>query len=150
MEVSAQLCKVEGTVRDALSGEALIGAYVKSGNQVVATDFDGRFELAMPRGVLTLEVSYIGYESQSREVKCDGASTRVSFALETLVMQEAVVVTDIAIDRKTQWPSPMFFLHKSRKNWPPRSALGVEHHARRVHHATRRGRWRRQGDHSRF
>ena len=101
MEVSAQLCKVEGTVRDALSGEALIGAYVKSGNQVVATDFDGRFELAMPRGVLTLEVSYIGYESQSREVKCDGASTRVSFALETLVMQEAVVVTDIAIDRKT-------------------------------------------------
>ena len=32
----AQLCTVNGVVKDALTGEALIGAYVKSGNAVVA------------------------------------------------------------------------------------------------------------------
>ena len=150
MEVSAQLCKVEGTVRDALSGEALIGAYVKSGNQVVATDFDGRFELAMPRGVLTLEVSYIGYESQSREVKCDGASTRVSFALETLVMQEAVVVADIAIDRKTPVAFTNVLPAQIQEELAGRDLPLVLNTTPGVRHATRRGRWRRQGDHSRF
>ena len=101
LEASAQLCKVEGNVSDAISGEALIGAYIKVGDQVVATDFDGGFDIDLPRGVVELEVSYIGYESQRREVNCDGATTFVSFALETLLMKEAIVATDIAIDRKT-------------------------------------------------
>lgn len=101
VEASAQLCQLEGKVSDAISGEALIGAYVKAGNQVVATDFDGRFDIALPKGIVTLEVSYIGYETQQREVNCEGANAFVSFALETLVMKEAIVVTDIAIDRKT-------------------------------------------------
>ena len=101
LEASAQLCKVEGNVSDAISGEALIGAYIKVGDQVVATDFDGGFDIDLPRGVVELEVSYIGYESQRREVNCDRATTFVSFALETLLMKEAIVATDIAIDRKT-------------------------------------------------
>lgn len=101
LEASAQLCKVEGKVSDALSGEALIGAYIKAGNQVVATDFDGHFNIDLTRGVVVLEVSYIGYESQRREVNCDRATAFVSFALETLLMNEAIVATDIAIDRKT-------------------------------------------------
>ena len=44
----AQLCTVNGVVEDALTGDPLIGAYVKSGNAVVATDFDGVFSLAVP------------------------------------------------------------------------------------------------------
>ena len=97
----AQLCTVNGVVEDALTGDPLIGAYVKSGNAVVATDFDGVFSMAVPKGEAMIEVSYIGYESQSRQVKCEGANTSVRFRMETLIMKEAVVSADVVISRKT-------------------------------------------------
>ena len=97
----AQLCTVNGVIEDALTGEALIGAYVKSGNAVVATDFDGRFSMPVPKGEATLEVSYIGYDSQTKTVKCDGSATSVKFRMETLIMKEAVVSADVVISRKT-------------------------------------------------
>ena len=106
--LSAQVCSVGGVVTDEASGEALIGAYVKAGGQIVATDIDGRFLIEIPTGKALLEVSYIGYESAKQEVECLGTATgkdakdlMVNFALQTLVMQEAIVVTDLAIDRKT-------------------------------------------------
>ena len=34
----AQSCTVNGTVEDAVTGEPLIGAYVKLGNEIIATD----------------------------------------------------------------------------------------------------------------
>ena len=43
----AQLCTVNGVVEDALTGDPLVGAYVKSDNAVVATDFDGVFSMAV-------------------------------------------------------------------------------------------------------
>ena len=102
MSVSqAQLCPINGSVVDALTGDALIGAYVKSGNAVVATDLDGRFSLPVPKGTATLEVSYIGYASQTRQVTCDAAEAIVRFRMETLIMQEAVVSADVVISRKT-------------------------------------------------
>ncbi len=97
----AQLCTVNGVVEDALTGDPLIGAYVKSGNAVVATDFDGVFSMAVPKGEALIEVSYIGYEGQSRQVKCEGADTSVRFRMETLIMKEAVVSADVVISRKT-------------------------------------------------
>ena len=87
--------------RRALTGEPLIGAYVKSGNAVVATDFDGAFAMPVPKGEATLEVSYIGYASQVRQMECQGASTSVRFRMETLIMEEAVVSADVVISRKT-------------------------------------------------
>ena len=98
---AAQLCTINGVIEDALTGEPLIGAYVKSGNAVVATDFDGVFAMPVPKGVATLEVSYIGYASQVRQVECEGASTSVRFRMETLIMEEAVVSADVVISRKT-------------------------------------------------
>jgi outer membrane cobalamin receptor len=97
----AQLCTVSGVVEDALTGDPLIGAYVKSGNAVVATDYDGVFTMAVPKGEALIEVSYIGYESQSRQVTCEGAGTSVRFRMETLIMKEAVVSADVVISRKT-------------------------------------------------
>ena len=97
----AQLCTIKGVVEDALTGEALIGAYVKSGNAVVATDFDGTFSMPVPKGEATMEVSYIGYDSQTKTVQCDGTDTSVRFRLETLIMKEAVVSADLVISRKT-------------------------------------------------
>ena len=97
----AQLCTIKGVVEDALTGEALIGAYVKSGNAVVATDFDGAFTMPVPKGEANMEVSYIGYDSQTKTVQCDGTDTSVRFRLETLIMKEAVVSADVVISRKT-------------------------------------------------
>ena len=97
----AQLCTVNGVVEDALTGDPLIGAYVKSGNAVVATDYDGVFTMAVPKGEALIEVSYIGYESQSRQVTCEGSGTSVRFRMETLIMKEAVVSADVVISRKT-------------------------------------------------
>lgn len=97
----AQLCTVNGVVEDALTGDPLIGAYVKSGNAVVATDYDGVFSMAVPKGEALIEVSYIGYESESRQVTCEGSGTSVRFRMETLIMKEAVVSADLVISRKT-------------------------------------------------
>lgn len=106
--LSAQVCVVGGVVVDEVSGEALIGAYVRSGNQIVATDIDGRFLLEIPAGKAVVEASYIGYESLKREVNCQTGQTGtfddplpINFSLQTTVMREAIVVTDLAIDRKT-------------------------------------------------
>ena len=97
----AQLCTVNGVVEDALTGDPLIEAYVRAGYAVVATDFDGVFSMAVPKGEALIEVSYIGYEGQSRQVKCEGADTSVRFRMETLIMKEAVVSADVVISRKT-------------------------------------------------
>ena len=97
----AQLCTVKGTVEDALTGDPLIGAYVKAGNSVVASDFDGVFSLPLPKGENTLEVSYIGYASQQRTIACEGGEVSVRFRMETLIMEEAVVSADVVISRKT-------------------------------------------------
>ena len=101
MGLWAQLCTVNGIVEDAFTGEALIGAYVKNGNAVVATDFDGKFTLPIPKGEAVLEVSYIGYESQTKQVECLGSDTTIEFRMETLIMKEAVVSADVVISRKT-------------------------------------------------
>ena len=97
----AQSCTVNGTVEDAVTGEPLIGAYVKLGNEIIATDLDGRFAVSIPASEATLEVSYIGYSNQSRQVRCNGGEAIVRFKMETVVMQEAVVAADLVISRKT-------------------------------------------------
>ena len=57
--------------------------------------------MPVPKGEATLEVSYIGYDSQTKTVQCDGTDTSVRFRLETLIMKEAVVSADVVISRKT-------------------------------------------------
>lgn len=99
--VHAQLCTVRGTVQDALTGDPLIGAYIKAGSAFAATDLDGTFSLPVPKGEVTLQVSYIGYESQQRQVACDGTEAVLRFRMETLIMKEAVVSADVVISRKT-------------------------------------------------
>jgi len=98
---SAQRCVINGAVEDALTGDPLIGAYVKAGDEIIATDFDGKFSIAVSTSEVSLEVSYIGYSSQTRKVLCNGAEGFARFKMETLIMQEAVVSADVVISRKT-------------------------------------------------
>lgn len=59
-----------GTVKDALSGLGLPGAAVIYGEgKGTVTDFDGKFELMLPAGTYTVQATYVGYTTQSKEVK---------------------------------------------------------------------------------
>ena len=93
--------KVYGVVSDAITGETLIQASIRMGDGGTATDFDGRYELLLPYGEHEITVQYIGYESQTRRVTIDGASFQLNWLLATIVLREAEVVADVAIERET-------------------------------------------------
>ena len=93
--------KVYGVVCDAITGETLIQASIRMGDGGTATDFDGRYELLLPYGEHEITVQYIGYESQTRRVTIDGASFQLNWLLATIVLREAEVVADVAIERET-------------------------------------------------
>ena len=97
----AQSGKITGVVSDAITGEALIQASVLVNGTGVATDFDGKYTLDLPYGAYDITVQYIGYESQTRSVQVDRALVQANFKLSTIVLQEAEVIADVAIERET-------------------------------------------------
>jgi len=106
LTASAQTGLVRGSISDAITGEALIQAAVIYGagesSIGVLTDFDGFYSIELTPGKYSLRVSYVGYEPMSKEVNVVANSTiEVVFKMETVLLQEARVVADIAIDRET-------------------------------------------------
>lgn len=102
LSASAQKTRIYGVVKDASSAEPLISANVVYGEgQGVVTDFDGKFSINLPNGDYTIQVSYIGYESVTKQVSAKGGQLEVNFDLTTMTLNEVKVVADIAIDRKT-------------------------------------------------
>lgn len=58
--------KIKGSVKDAATGESLIGVniFIKGTTKGAATDSDGKFTiLAVDPGIYSLKVSYIGYQT---------------------------------------------------------------------------------------
>lgn len=87
-----QSVQVTGAVTD-VNNEPLIGATVRVANGTAGTitDIDGKFMLQVPNLNVTLEFSYIGYESQLIPLK--GKKTiLVKLAEEQTVLEEVVVV----------------------------------------------------------
>ncbi|MCB0619628.1 MAG: SusC/RagA family TonB-linked outer membrane protein [Saprospiraceae bacterium] len=83
---------ISGTITDAETGEPLIGAniLVVGTSSGTITDIDGNFELNLPEGYNTIEVSYTGYAAQTIEV---GASNVLNLSLSPgSVLDEVVVV----------------------------------------------------------
>ncbi len=91
-----------GTVKDALSGLGLPGAAVIYGEgKGTVTDFDGKFELMLPAGTYTVQATYVGYTTQSKEVKLVKSPVSINFSLESESMNEVEIIGDIALERKT-------------------------------------------------
>jgi iron complex outermembrane recepter protein len=91
-----------GTVKDALSGLGLPGAAVIYGEgKGTVTDFDGKFELVLPAGTYTVQATYVGYQTLSKEVKLVKAIVNIDFLLESESMNEVEIIGDIALERKT-------------------------------------------------
>jgi outer membrane cobalamin receptor len=94
---------VEGTVKDALTGESLIGVNLVYGaGKGTVTDIDGRYSIPLSKGVYNITASYVGYETQTKSVSVtDGATVTLDFSMKTLMLSEVEVVGDMARSRET-------------------------------------------------
>ena len=93
---------LSGTITDASTGEALIGATVVYGKGMgTATDFAGNYSISIQPGERHLKISYVGYEEISKTVSIIGNSQILDFKLKTITLNEVQVVADVARDRQT-------------------------------------------------
>jgi len=94
--------KISGTIIDANTGEALIGATVIYGKGMgTATDFEGNYSFTIQEGERSLRVSYVGYKEISKTITVGKKSQILNFKLKTILLNEVQVVADIARDRET-------------------------------------------------
>ena len=94
---------VEGVVVDKTSGQPIIGAVVRIGEDYLwtTTDADGRFVFQdVQKGEWQLEVSYLGYVSsvQTLDVQKDISDIRIALQENSLALDEVVVTAQKAKD----------------------------------------------------
>ncbi|HEY9046047.1 MAG TPA: TonB-dependent receptor [Ohtaekwangia sp.] len=95
-----QTVTLSGTIKDAGSGEALIGASVlfKELQTGTVTNAFGFFSITVPKGKYTISSSFLGYEERTTTVEL-GASIQQDIALkEELPVLEEVVVSNALPD----------------------------------------------------
>ncbi|WP_298417917.1 TonB-dependent receptor [uncultured Kordia sp.] len=86
---------VSGTIKDKKNGETLLGAtvYLKGTSNGAVTNEYGFFSLTAPKGTYTLVVSFIGYETISKEINLTVDQTvnfevkEASTSLDTVVIE---------------------------------------------------------------
>ncbi len=90
---------LSGYLRDSSNGEALIGAnvYVPELETGLATNVYGFYSLSLPPGTYTVKFSYLGFESQTREIELQRNTTlNVELVPEGVQIDEVVVVAEQA------------------------------------------------------
>ena len=90
---SAQERTLRGEVIDK-QDEPLIGATIKvTGTDILAvTDFDGKFQIKVPEKALTLEISYVGYESKVVKVAANENDLHILMSESSVMLDDVVVV----------------------------------------------------------
>ena len=90
---------LQGHVKDGANEEALIGALVSTGADTSVTNMDGNFQLPVAAFPITLQVSYLGYQTLTIQVK---EAKEITLALEpsSLTLND-VIVTSGSFSRKT-------------------------------------------------
>ncbi|MBK8808874.1 MAG: carboxypeptidase-like regulatory domain-containing protein [Bacteroidales bacterium] len=92
---------ISGYVKDASSGEELIGAtiLVKETNAGIATNYYGFYSVSLPSGKYTIICSYVGYETMNKTIDLS-KNTNFDFVLEpeSELIQEVVVGAE-ALDK---------------------------------------------------
>lgn len=92
---------LSGSIKDSETGEALIGATVLAKIGVGTTaDLDGNFNLKLPKGEYTIEVSMLGYGKFVQKIKLY-SNKKIEVKLENTVLDEVEVVADMAQIRET-------------------------------------------------
>ena len=96
--------EVKGTVKDATTGETIVGASILyAAGKGTVTDLDGNFSLKIDSvgSSFTLTISYVGYEPQTIKVKVGPKPVMLNFTLQTQTLNEVEVVADVAKTRET-------------------------------------------------
>ncbi len=101
ISVSAQKT-ISGEVIDAKDGESIVGANVVivGTDKGTTTDYDGVFKLVVDELPVTIEVSFIGYQNQTIEIK-DIKPIKVFLKTDATIIGEVEVV-DTRITKKQQ------------------------------------------------
>jgi hypothetical protein len=98
----AQTFVVKGSIKDATTKEALIGASViaKPGVGGVA-DVEGNYSFKIEPGTYTLKVNYVGYMPMEVKIKVIDKDVVSNFVLESQTLDEVEVVANIGTVRET-------------------------------------------------
>ncbi len=100
-QVFAQNRTLNGTVKDATTGEALIGVNVTGKGTTIGTvtDIDGKYTLELPKDVTTLVFSYIGYTNLEKQV----LALKVDAAMSSSAVEiTETVITSFAVKREAR------------------------------------------------
>ncbi len=92
--VSAQKVTLSGYLKDASSGEGLIGAtvYVEELQQGTASNAYGFYSLTIPPGNYTLQFSFIGYKTTKKKIDASSSQNiTISLSEETEQLEEITV-----------------------------------------------------------
>ncbi|MDQ3111756.1 MAG: TonB-dependent receptor plug domain-containing protein [Bacteroidota bacterium] len=94
---------VSGFVRDASTGEGLVGAIVvvDGGKAYAVADIDGSYKMSLADGTYKMKVKYTGYDADSFMVTVAGAPIVHDFNCNSATLKEVEIIADVAIDRKT-------------------------------------------------
>ena len=90
---NAQTFTLNGKVVDE-NNESLPGAtiFIKEINKGTSTDFDGKFRVKFPKGNYTIQISFIGYKTVSKEISVT-QNNEIQFILESdsTILEEVLV-----------------------------------------------------------
>jgi outer membrane receptor for ferrienterochelin and colicin len=93
---------VEGIVKDALTGETLIGVNIVYGEgKGTVSDIDGHYTISLPAGSYNITASYVGYEPQTKKINIANVDVILDFDMKTIMLSEVEVVADMARARET-------------------------------------------------
>lgn len=98
---------VTGTVKDAKTGETLLGANVKVSRKAVGTttDFDGNFTLTVSEAPpFTIEVSMLGFKTVKVEITQNNQKVEVSLEENATALDEVVVSASRTPERIMESP----------------------------------------------
>ena len=93
----AQTATIKGVIFDKEEKEPLISATISNQNDLgVVTDFDGKYEINLSPGTHTIEFSYVGYQTVSKEVALTEGETKelnIELGFETNLLKTATVTS---------------------------------------------------------
>lgn len=105
LPIEAQNLTISGRIRDAQTGEELIGAnvFVKEANTGTITNLYGFYSLTLPKGVYHLRISFIGYTETVEEVKLETENQVLDVGLNPSDQAiEEITVTGEKVDRNVK------------------------------------------------
>ena len=109
LAAAAQRYTISGTITDSRSGETLIGATVldtRSGKGVV-TNIYGHYSLTLPKDSISLRVTFVGYESQTFNMKLDRNQVLNVELRESVTLQEVTITSERTGDVRSVQMSAM-------------------------------------------